>query len=209
MFLKNTWRLWLLLIVPLTASVVLAATPPKTPDTFQAHLEKGNELLIAGKLDDARAEFERAIELDPQNPIGYNNLGIVYRRQKLEFLAIGQFKRALELEPRYYKAHNNMGNCFYAAAEYDNAITAYREALKIRPSFAEAYYNMALCFEKQNQVPQAMDSWRKFLKLQSGGENVDVAEDHLARLMSGENPQGNPTNPTKDSTESTSGDGVK
>jgi tetratricopeptide (TPR) repeat protein len=189
----------------------LAATPAKTPDTFQAHLEKGNEYLIAGKLDEARTEYERVIELDPKNPIGYNNLGIVYRRQKLEFLAIGQFKRALEMEPRYYKAQNNMGNCFYSAGEFDSAIKSYKDALKIRPSFAEAYYNLALCYEKLGQLPQAMDSWRKFLKLQSGGENVDIAEDHLAQLMSGKNPEATTStnNPQESSSGTESGSGIK
>jgi tetratricopeptide (TPR) repeat protein len=190
MNLSRTWRLWLLLVVPILATVALAATPAKTPDTFQSHLEKGNELLLAGNLDDARTEYERAVELDPKSPIGYNNLGIVYRRQKLDFLAIGQFKRALEIEPRYYKAANNMGNCFYSTGEYEEAIKNYKDALKIRPSFAEAYYNLALCYEKQGKNPEAMDSWRKFLKLQAGGENVDIAEDHLAQLMSGKNPEG-------------------
>jgi tetratricopeptide (TPR) repeat protein len=190
MNLSRTWRLWLLLVVPILATVALAATPAPPPDTFQAHLEKGNELLLAGNLDDARSEYERAVELDPKSPIGYNNLGIVYRRQKLDYLAIGQFKRALEIEPRYYKAYNNMGNCYYATAEYDEAIKQYREALKVRPSFAEAYYNLALCYEKQGKNPEAMDSWRKFLRLQMGGENVDIAEDHLAQLMAGKNPEG-------------------
>ncbi len=46
-----------------------------SPDCFVAHLNLGNTLARAGRIEEARAEFQRAVELAPSRADAWNNLG--------------------------------------------------------------------------------------------------------------------------------------
>ena len=50
--------------------------------TAQDYLVKGNEQLKGGNLDQAIADYTKALELDPKLAWAYNNLGIIFCKKK-------------------------------------------------------------------------------------------------------------------------------
>jgi len=72
--------------------------------------------LIGGEdnLEEARAAYERALQLDTSKltkefqAILVNNLGVVYQKQGKLKEAVQQYTRALELNPNYQDAKDNL-----------------------------------------------------------------------------------------------------
>jgi hypothetical protein len=74
-----------------------------------AHNNLGLALVEQGRLDEAIAQYLRALELKPLNPRALNNLGIALAKQgKLEE-ARECFTRALAIDPEHHLARRNLG----------------------------------------------------------------------------------------------------
>ena len=55
------------------------------------------------------ADFDKAIKLDPANPVTYNNRGIAKCRLNQLEAAMSDFDKAIELKPDAAIAYNNRG----------------------------------------------------------------------------------------------------
>jgi lipoprotein NlpI len=60
-----------------------------------------------------------ALELDPANPAGLNNLGIALYERKAFADALACYDRALALAPAFALAHTNRGNALLTLTERD------------------------------------------------------------------------------------------
>lgn len=88
-----------------------------------------NLLNVAEKADIfAIGSYERAILLDPYNPVYKNDLGEVYYLTQQYKQAIGHFEEALKLKPDYTNARYNLAWSHYRAGQIDSA-TAEMEKL--------------------------------------------------------------------------------
>ncbi|MBD3425716.1 MAG: tetratricopeptide repeat protein [Candidatus Omnitrophica bacterium] len=61
-----------------------------------------------GEFDKAISSFKKAIELDPNYPETYNNLGFAYYKKGEYYLAEEYFKKALEVDPSHERAWKNL-----------------------------------------------------------------------------------------------------
>src|SRR3712207_1053786 len=87
-----------LLLALLGCATPLPPSPmPRT--AAESHLKKGYDYYNAGQFSEAKAEFVKAIELDPDFPEAY--LGRGHAEQNLEQWeeAIKDFDKAIELDP--------------------------------------------------------------------------------------------------------------
>src|SRR5206468_2647032 len=66
-----------------------------------------------GSFEEAAANFERALKIDPENPLTYNALGSARFRMRQWSLAVAQFSRAIELKPDYAAAFFNRGVAYF------------------------------------------------------------------------------------------------
>jgi len=62
-----------------------------------------------GKFEEAKKEFEKAIEINPANPAIYNELGVLYRRMGKFQDSESAYKKALSINPNFAYAHLNLG----------------------------------------------------------------------------------------------------
>jgi len=81
------------------AAEMFAAAAALAPDDVTAHTGSGEALLELGKVDAARAAFEKAVALDPTYTPAMSNLALVLARQGQAAEAEVKFKAALELNP--------------------------------------------------------------------------------------------------------------
>jgi tetratricopeptide (TPR) repeat protein len=99
--------------------------------------------------------YKKAIKLNSQHYVAYNNLGNLYlewskhdskQQNVLLKKAIREFKRSLGINPRYHHAYDNLGNCFVLLGRYEEAKEAYLNALLYHPNYPEANNDLALLF---------------------------------------------------------------
>ena len=78
------------------------------PDWIDAHINKGVALYQMGRIEDARAVFFAAVQLDPLNGISRYNLGCVLEEQGEIEEAIKHLRRAAKAMPAHADVHFNL-----------------------------------------------------------------------------------------------------
>ncbi|OYY92644.1 MAG: hypothetical protein B7Y41_15270 [Hydrogenophilales bacterium 28-61-23] len=74
----------------------------------------GQGYMAAGRLDEAKAQFEMVRQLSPKEEFGDFGLGQVYAKQERYDFAIESFKSAIAIKSDYWNAYSEMG---YALAD--------------------------------------------------------------------------------------------
>lgn len=116
------------------------------PSSAVAHYNLGGALLDAGRLDEATAAFQKAVEWMPDTlPITKASfeftLGTVLQKQGDLEGAEFQYRRALTLEPSHYMAWNNLGVILAIRGEIAAALAAFQAALRTNPAYRDACAN--------------------------------------------------------------------
>jgi Flp pilus assembly protein TadD len=62
----------------------------------------------AGKLDDASATLRSAVDADPSNVVGWNELGVTLRMRGKFAEAVDAYEHALAIDPNFAPAHRNL-----------------------------------------------------------------------------------------------------
>jgi len=100
----------------------------------------GNLLVKRGKLDEAIAQYGKALDIHPDYADARNNLGAALSAKGNLDEAIVQFRKALELIPDSAAACYNLGSALARKGNLEEAVAQYRKALEINPDFAQARY---------------------------------------------------------------------
>jgi len=87
-----------------------------------------------GDLDGALADCEKTIKLDPGEPGGYLNRGLVmYAKGDLDG-ALADFNKAIELNPKNAWAYYTRGCLHYDTREFTTALGDFRKGCELDPS---------------------------------------------------------------------------
>jgi len=86
-----------------------------------------------GQYDQAMADFNTAIGLNPNNFRSYTNRGAVYFHQGLYDQAIAEDNKAIALQPDFADAYFNRGGVYEKQGQRDQAITDYLTSLRLNP----------------------------------------------------------------------------
>jgi len=78
------------------------------PDCPSAHATLADELAHQGNAPEAQAQYEKAVQLNPNYAVAHNNLGNVLAQQKQYVEAMKHYERALQLRPDYQQASDNL-----------------------------------------------------------------------------------------------------
>jgi len=93
----------------------------------------GASHLNTGKTEEALADFNRAITIDPKKAAGYlgraNTLNIMGQYEK----AIADYNITLEINPEIAEAYVNRGSAYSHLGEIEKAIADYEKGLALKP----------------------------------------------------------------------------
>ena len=87
----------------------------------------------AGRLDEARSTYQRAIMETPDSGILYRELGMVERRLGNSAAALDDFNHAIALDPSDAASLGHVGEVLEERGDFAGAETAYRNAAAIDP----------------------------------------------------------------------------
>lgn len=115
-----------------------------SPGDAGAHMNLGNALQDAGRLDEAVRSYQRALAIKPTFAMAYNNLGLCFHALGQPISAIENYRKALLLDPKFAEAYNNLGFVQIDLGQLGDAQGNFRHALEIDPDNFEASSNLLL-----------------------------------------------------------------
>lgn len=140
----------------------------KSEQRAHYHLQIGNGLLSKGLYPAALSEFLKAEELDPENAVIQNQLGLAYFVRNQVDKAETHFKKAIFLEPKFTEARNNLGRVYIEKKQYRSAIqelnVAAKDLLYSEPDKIQS--NLGLAFFNLKDYSQAEKYFYEALKIQ-------------------------------------------
>jgi tetratricopeptide (TPR) repeat protein len=107
---------------------------PSQVDEALRHSEKGYELLKSKLHQEALAEFDRAISLDPNEGKYWVSKAVALKELKLYEEALAAAGQALAINPQSASAWDINGNVFWSLNRYEDALTAYNKSLSLEPN---------------------------------------------------------------------------
>ena len=118
--------------------------------------------------DEAIVCYSKAIELDPDYAMAYNNRGWAYDEKGEYDRAIRDYNKAIELKPDYAMAYNNRGLAYEKKGEYDRAIRDFDQAIELdndKLATMYAYNNRGIAYYYKGEYERAKEDYRKACEL--------------------------------------------
>jgi Tfp pilus assembly protein PilF len=113
---------------------------------------------IHGNFDAAITEYKKVVQLRPDFPQAYNNLGVALKRKGELAQAAENFNKALERQPDFGAALSNRGWVFAEQNKWNNARRDFEEALKINPEDDGALYGLSQSLREARDYAGAQEA---------------------------------------------------
>ncbi len=85
-------------------------------------------LRVTGRLEEATAEMQRVLDLDPLSTMNLINSGWMYYERRMFDPAIELFRRAIELDPTHYMPHWMLGGAYHAQGKVEESLASLERA---------------------------------------------------------------------------------
>lgn len=143
-----------------------ASTATKNKEKAELYLRMGSTQMESGDYPQALRNILQAEELDPNNPVIQNNLGMVYFMRERYDLAEKHLVKATSLDPKYSDARNNLSRAYIEVSKFDLAEKEVQQVLNdlTYPNPERAYMNLGLVKFNQKQYTAARVAFSKALK---------------------------------------------
>jgi len=145
----------------------------------EAHSLLGHIYLSKKQDEQAIAEQEEAIKVDPNNADSYASLADVLTWTGSPLRAIELVKKAMRLNPHYQVRYLfTLGYAYLLTGEYEEAIAAQKEALTRNPAFLGSYLILAEIYSELGREADARAQVAQVLRI-SPNYSLEMARETL------------------------------
>ena len=147
-----------------------------------AYYNRANAHARTSANDDARVDYDRALELAAEDPDILVNRGLLSLYERDFAAAEGDFREALRLRPRDSAAQTNLGLALLYEDQADDALSAFSEAVEIEPDQPGAHYGAASAAASLGRADEAMTSLETAISLNDRYADAARSDDRFADL---------------------------
>ena len=143
--------------------------PPLRPEpaAFSAadYNNRGLTYRLLGQYRQSLADYDCAIELDPNHTETYVNRGTVYVALGQLTQALDEFSHAIALNPNFAPAYTNRGLTYTTLEQFTQALDDHNRAIAIDPDSLLSYMGRGKTYVALKQYVQALDDFRRVLTI--------------------------------------------
>ena len=133
----------------------------KFSNALKSALEKARRYDYGGAI----ADYDKAIEIDPENADLYFSRALFKNARADEEGALADYDKAIDLNPEHANAYNNRGDVKRALDEYQGALADYNKAIELNPEYALAYNNRGIIRRALGDRQGALEDYDKALEI--------------------------------------------
>ena len=145
----------------------------------QGYASRGQVLARSGKKEEALAEFDRALALDPYNVQALYGRALIYQGEKQHQQAIADFTAANGLSPQKVEPLLGRATSYLALDKAREATADLDEAVQADPNSANAWSARGQAYERLGDKAKAAESYGRALNIRP---KDDAARSGLARV---------------------------
>lgn len=155
-------------INPVVPPLILPQEKEKIPspptDRPWALIALGQTLELLRQNEEALECYQKAVNLFPSYPIGWDSLGRMLFSLGKHQEAIEAFKSAIQSDRRYTPALYNLGSAYLKLGNYQEAIKYLQRAVDRSPGYIEARMNLAAAYLHSKNRKSAIEQYNEVLK---------------------------------------------
>ena len=154
-------------------------TVSRNPSCWMAYNNLGTLCLDRGQVEQAQADFNRAIAIDSTLAEPYYNRGLASVRVGEMDDAVVDFRRAIARDPNHGNAHYNLGNVFLTAHRPAEAAAEFCRVVALNPQSVQGHNNLGVALMRQHDFNGASTQFEQALQIDP---NYGEARENLAAL---------------------------
>ena len=135
------------------------------PKDYKGPFYLGIALLNNDRYQDAIKFLNKAIELNPNNFVAYNNRGNAKDELGKHEEAIKDYDKAIELDPDSSSALDHRGVAKADLGKHEEAIKDYDKAIELDPDYSGTYNNRGIANYDLGKHEEAINDYDKAIKL--------------------------------------------
>jgi hypothetical protein len=138
-----------------------------TEFTIDDYIHMGYFQTLSNQNNEALASFNKALQLNKNNPIVLNNLGYVLILLENYEDANQHLERAIKLQPELAESYNNLGQLKLLTNQLEEGKSLIEKSISLNPQNAHAYKNLGLFYLKVENMELAKFNFDKARELDS------------------------------------------
>ena len=141
--------------------------------------DRGSSYALLGEPEKALADYNKSIELNPDDSLSYYNRCNYYIKQGNPDSAINDCEKAIYLNPKDSEAFFNLGTAWMFKKNNKKAVEYFASAIGLNPGYIDAYYNRSITYLRMGEVTASVDDANKVIELAPNSYKANQMEDFL------------------------------
>ena len=140
--------------------------PKELPDmTCEEHERLGDVNFSRGDLGAAFVQYEKSLQLDPDNSNIRYKKGLLLVIGGMNEDAIREFQEVLKNEPKHALSHEGLGLAYFQMEKYDVAEACFRVAVEIDPKLWKSQNSLGVIYDYEKRYKTAVREYKAAIKL--------------------------------------------
>ncbi|MCB9100465.1 MAG: tetratricopeptide repeat protein [Anaerolineales bacterium] len=130
--------------------------------------------------DKALADFQQALDLNPDNPSVYVGIGSAYYAKDDWEKATEMYNKALKLQPDFTEAIHGLGLVNFIQGNNEEALTNFQHAVTTNKEFSITYCALGQVYRKLGDRAEAISAYENCIKFAKSNQIIqDLAKNNL------------------------------
>lgn len=138
-----------------SSSTAPAPEEPVSRPIATPEVSRGEQLLVEGRVSEAKQAFERAIADDANDARAWLDLGLTREAMSDYAAAEEAYREATRVDARFAEAFNNLGVLLRERGDLPGAIGVLERAVALDPRLVAARFNLGLAYEDEGRFDDA------------------------------------------------------